>query len=86
MDDEEPPAPYVFGAIFKQKEFWVAQYSFLLSRGYQLRPRYEPNWVPSWTNGGHMKALAEDAIRPLVSGMSCTVYSVPGNSLTSPSG
>jgi hypothetical protein len=26
----------------------VESYEFLLSRGYKLRPRYNPEWVPSW--------------------------------------
>ncbi|KAF7323793.1 Protein kinase domain-containing protein [Mycena kentingensis (nom. inval.)] len=29
--------------------FWVHLYPFLLERGYQLRPRYSPDWVPSWS-------------------------------------
>jgi hypothetical protein len=28
--------------------FWVDHQPFLLSRGYQLRPRYDPTWVPTW--------------------------------------
>ncbi|KAF7375711.1 Protein kinase domain-containing protein [Mycena sanguinolenta] len=31
-----------------REQFWVDSYEFLLSRGYQLRPRYHPDWVPSW--------------------------------------
>ncbi|KAJ6473791.1 kinase-like domain-containing protein [Mycena sanguinolenta] len=31
-----------------REQFWVESYEFLLSRGYQLRPRYHPQWVPSW--------------------------------------
>ncbi|KAF5379460.1 hypothetical protein D9615_006614 [Tricholomella constricta] len=32
----------------EEEEFWVEHYHFLLSNGYQLRPRYNPDWVPSW--------------------------------------
>ncbi|KAJ7186575.1 hypothetical protein C8R46DRAFT_852002, partial [Mycena filopes] len=28
--------------------FWVDNQPFLLAHGYQLRPRYQPGWVPSW--------------------------------------
>ncbi|KDQ18329.1 hypothetical protein BOTBODRAFT_28743 [Botryobasidium botryosum FD-172 SS1] len=28
--------------------FWVNLHPFLLSHGYQLRPRYNPKWTPSW--------------------------------------
>ncbi|KAJ7087951.1 kinase-like domain-containing protein [Mycena belliarum] len=31
---------------------WVSYYPFLLSRGYRLRPRYDPDWIPSWTLPG----------------------------------
>lgn len=27
---------------------WVTYYDYLLSKGYQLRPRYRPGWVRSW--------------------------------------
>ncbi|KAJ6602693.1 kinase-like domain-containing protein [Mycena vulgaris] len=29
--------------------FWVASQPLLLAQGYQLRPRYRPDWIPSWT-------------------------------------
>ncbi|KAF9226771.1 hypothetical protein BS17DRAFT_806827 [Gyrodon lividus] len=28
--------------------FWSKRYNFFLSKGYTLRVRYSPNWVPSW--------------------------------------
>ncbi|RDB27576.1 hypothetical protein Hypma_003904 [Hypsizygus marmoreus] len=42
-------------AVFKGERigrelFWVALQPFLLSRGYNLRPRYHPDWIPSWRN------------------------------------
>ncbi|KAJ1299849.1 hypothetical protein OPQ81_003296 [Rhizoctonia solani] len=30
------------------EEKWVSFQPYLLSRGYRLRPRYQPDWVPSW--------------------------------------
>ena len=30
------------------EEFWVVHQPLLLERGYKLRNRYDPNWVPSW--------------------------------------
>ncbi|KAF8733283.1 Protein kinase domain, partial [Rhizoctonia solani] len=30
------------------EERWVSFQPYLLSKGYRLRPRYQPNWVPSW--------------------------------------
>ncbi|KAJ7664368.1 kinase-like domain-containing protein, partial [Mycena polygramma] len=34
--------------LSKREQFWLDSQPFLLSRGYQLRPRYRPDWVPSW--------------------------------------
>ncbi|TEB30978.1 hypothetical protein FA13DRAFT_318648 [Coprinellus micaceus] len=36
------------GLLFTYEEIWVRHFHFLASRGYQLRPRYNPDWVPSW--------------------------------------
>jgi hypothetical protein len=53
--------------ITRQERFWVDQQPFLLARGYRLRPRYDPTWVPSWKRPqekptkGHNVYLAEDA-------------------------
>ncbi|KAJ6602637.1 hypothetical protein DFH09DRAFT_1069021 [Mycena vulgaris] len=33
----------------EEENFWVDNQTFLLGRGYQLRPRYHPDWIPSWT-------------------------------------
>ncbi|KAJ6478072.1 kinase-like domain-containing protein [Mycena vitilis] len=34
--------------LSSSERFWASSYLFLLSCGYQLRPRYHPEWVPSW--------------------------------------
>lgn len=44
----------------KSEIYWVARQPFLESRGYQLRPRYRPGWVKSWTSPP--KYNVEDAI------------------------
>ncbi|KAF7301144.1 Protein kinase domain-containing protein [Mycena indigotica] len=31
------------------EKWWIQYQPFLLTRGYQLRPRYQRDWVPSWT-------------------------------------
>ncbi|CAE6510120.1 unnamed protein product [Rhizoctonia solani] len=31
------------------EERWVSYQPYLLSKGYRLRPRYQPDWIPSWT-------------------------------------
>ncbi|KAI0637719.1 hypothetical protein C8Q77DRAFT_1087476 [Trametes polyzona] len=43
---------------------WVRRYDYLVSRGYRLRSRYRPNWVPSWAGSSEPGAWmgAEDAL------------------------
>ncbi|KAG8785310.1 hypothetical protein FRC12_017748 [Ceratobasidium sp. 428] len=40
---------------------WVSFQPYLLSKGYQLRPRYQPDWVPSWTITGDNPFDCEDS-------------------------
>ncbi|KAJ6461320.1 hypothetical protein C8R45DRAFT_1028057 [Mycena sanguinolenta] len=35
------------------EKWWVEHQPFLLSRGYALRPRYHPNWTPTWELPGN---------------------------------
>ncbi|KIK74271.1 hypothetical protein PAXRUDRAFT_176234, partial [Paxillus rubicundulus Ve08.2h10] len=37
--------------------FWCKKYNFLLSKGYTLRVRYSPSWVPSWRDKRGTEAL-----------------------------
>ncbi|KAJ7435026.1 hypothetical protein B0H11DRAFT_695211 [Mycena galericulata] len=36
--------------ISEQEYFWVEVQPLLLSAGYRLRARYQPDWIPSWAN------------------------------------
>ena len=36
------------GTLVKSEEWWRDHYYDILERGYKLRPRYHPRWVPSW--------------------------------------
>ncbi|KAG7441308.1 kinase-like protein [Guyanagaster necrorhizus] len=36
--------------------FWVNLQPFLASQGYMLRPRYHPDWIPSWKSNPHPQA------------------------------
>ncbi|KAJ7713703.1 hypothetical protein B0H16DRAFT_1435819 [Mycena metata] len=40
--------------------FWRDYQPWLLERGYRLRPRYQPDWIPSWSNFDEM-IRAEDS-------------------------
>ncbi|KAF8595933.1 kinase-like protein [Ceratobasidium sp. AG-I] len=41
---------------------WVLFQPYLLSKGYELRPRYHPDWEPSWTKTGADPRSCEDGI------------------------
>lgn len=34
--------------LFRTEEYWRDHYHWLLDKGYQLRPRYHPEWAPPW--------------------------------------
>ncbi|KAG8919601.1 hypothetical protein FRC03_002083 [Tulasnella sp. 419] len=36
------------GELFTHEIPWAQRYDYLLSKGYQLRPRYRPGWKASW--------------------------------------
>ncbi|KAF8594507.1 hypothetical protein BDV93DRAFT_549204 [Ceratobasidium sp. AG-I] len=39
---------------------WVSYQPYLLSKGYELRPRYRQDWVPSWNAIGQSSYGCED--------------------------
>ncbi|OSC97554.1 kinase-like protein [Trametes coccinea BRFM310] len=41
---------------------WRDRYTSLLERGYRLRPRYHPDWRPSWTGTNLNPEFCEDAV------------------------
>lgn len=43
--------------------WWRDHYNFLSEKGYKLRSRYSPNWVPSWTNTNKAPISCEDGVR-----------------------
>ncbi|KAI0657815.1 kinase-like domain-containing protein [Cubamyces menziesii] len=45
-----------------QELFWQARYRYLEDHGYRLRPRYSPNWEPSWLNTNLAPIFCEDSI------------------------
>ncbi|KAF8893551.1 kinase-like domain-containing protein [Infundibulicybe gibba] len=48
------------GELFESEYFWRDHADWLKQQGYILRPRYQPNWVPSWENSQEMCG-SEDA-------------------------
>ncbi|KAI0665383.1 kinase-like domain-containing protein [Trametes maxima] len=51
------------GALSDDEIWWRDHQVWLQARGYMLRPRYSPDWIPTWkdTSGDHQ--LAEDGQR-----------------------
>ena len=54
--------PLEKGGLDGGEAFWRENYQFLLDHGYQLRPRYSPNWVPSWIGTNKDHRYCEDGI------------------------
>ncbi|KAF8518180.1 kinase-like domain-containing protein [Gautieria morchelliformis] len=48
-------------SLFDDEVKWVELQPYLLSRGYQLRPRYQPGWVGSWKANNGIPLYHEDS-------------------------
>jgi hypothetical protein len=48
------------GALSTQEIWWCQQYQWLKGQGYLLRPRYAPDWVPSWEASNRDPLACED--------------------------
>ncbi|KAJ8515361.1 hypothetical protein ONZ45_g7197 [Pleurotus djamor] len=44
--------------------FWRDNYDWFLSRGYQLRSRYKPDWIPSWRGTKKLSFTCPDGAVP----------------------
>ncbi|KAH9035414.1 hypothetical protein EDB84DRAFT_1269482 [Lactarius hengduanensis] len=47
----EPNGGRQAGALVTTERWWRDRYSVISEQGYRLRPRYHPQWVPSWYTG-----------------------------------
>ncbi|KAG6843711.1 hypothetical protein H0H87_001399 [Tephrocybe sp. NHM501043] len=55
------------GRLSAEEQVWANRSSYLLSKGYRLRPRYMPRWTPSWLSGDDIDIeyfRYEDALTP----------------------
>nr|GAT55325.1 predicted protein [Mycena chlorophos] len=51
----------LYATLWRHEQWWSKHEPFLFERGYQLRPRYRRDWVPSWTlPGSGFDPLAEN--------------------------
>ncbi|KAH9035561.1 hypothetical protein EDB85DRAFT_868892 [Lactarius pseudohatsudake] len=48
------------GALIMSERWWRDRYNDIVEQGYRLRPRYHPQWEPSWLNTGKEFHTAED--------------------------
>jgi hypothetical protein len=54
------------GYLSKEEVYWRDHQKWLLENGYRLRPRYEPNWIPSWKRLNKFMLLCDDAYELVV--------------------
>lgn len=66
------------GELSELELWWSRHYRWLKDRGYLLRPRYAPDWVPSWHGTKKSWVLCEDGYAAPVSAklvrQFCQVY------------
>jgi len=52
------------GQLTEWETLWRDRHDWLLEQGYQLRPRYSPNWKPSWEGTKESYVYCEDGLLP----------------------
>ncbi|KZT13173.1 uncharacterized protein LAESUDRAFT_638707 [Laetiporus sulphureus 93-53] len=52
----------IFASLLSFEIRWRDRQPFLESRGYMLRPRYRPGWVPSWRGTARFPIFFEDSL------------------------
>jgi len=48
------------GTLHRSEQWWRDKYYDLKRSGYELRPRYHPDWEPSWIRSGKDFFSVED--------------------------
>jgi hypothetical protein len=48
------------GTLVTTEQWWRYRYNEIAEHGYELRPRYHPNWQPSWLKSGKDFYTVED--------------------------
>ncbi len=54
------------GTLVMTERWWRDHYNDIAAKGYRLRPRYHPQWVPSWQKTGKDFYTAEDGQATIV--------------------
>jgi len=60
------PALYYPPTLSPSEKLWRDRSRFLFQRGYQLRPRYDPDWTPTIRGNGRHYHSGEDHIMQIV--------------------
>ena len=50
------------GSMSPAEIFWADHYRWLESQGYKLRPRYHPDWIPTWKKSNKWVLRCEDSV------------------------
>lgn len=51
-----------FFALNEDEIWWKDHYDIILAHGYKLRPRYHPDWKPSWSGTNVNPGACEDSL------------------------
>jgi hypothetical protein len=54
------------GGISERESWWVERQEELEAAGYMLRPRYHPDWQPSWLKANKFYSDVEDGQKKVV--------------------
>lgn len=55
-----------YGGLRDHEFYWRERQAWLAEQGYMLRPRYRPDWKPSWHDSGQFFFDCEDGHAPTV--------------------
>jgi hypothetical protein len=67
VGDHEGQVDREIGTLFDSESWWRDQYYEIENQGYTLRPRYHPDWEPSWKKSRKDFFTVEDGQPTLVS-------------------
>ncbi len=65
------------GTLVMTERWWRDHYNVISERGYRLRPRYHPQWEPSWFKTGKDFYTVEDGQATIVRIIAFLAYPSP---------
>lgn len=60
--------------LLQHEIFWRDQQVWLQEKGYMLRPRYHPNWIPASQGKAGPARIHEDTVCPLVRAFTALIF------------